>query len=1068
MLKITPPPRREAYPRTRLFRLLDRARKRELVWITAPPGAGKTTLVSSYIQLRKLRRLWYQVDDGDADLASFFHYLGLAVRQVARSRRPLPKLTPEYLAGLNTFARNFFRELFARLRAPAVLVFDNYQELPTDSPLHELLRHGFSEAPKGVTVIVISRREPPAALAALRAGGSFTLLSGDRLQLTRAECRGIVALRAGRKPLSPATVRALHTQTHGWAAGVVLLLAQAEIENPQTAIRDMDHAVLFDYFAGEVFEHTDPATQALLLKTAFLPKITAPIAAALTGLPQAGRVLAQLAARNYFTLRHPGTPPTYDYHPLFREFLRMRAQKSFSAAEFMRLKNGAAGLLERDGQVETAIALYREAGDWSAMTRLVLAQAPELLAQGRGATLEQWLARLPPAVVQETPWLLYWRAQCRLPYEPGASLALFAQAFTLFRAQHDRAGTLLAWCGTMDSFFHSVELLDQFERWIALLDELLKEDPTYPSEEIEARVCSSMLFALVFRRPWEPALMSWAERALALSGKSRDVNLRLQTGYYLAVYQMWMGDLAGADITIRGLHELARSKDASPLIRLTTKTTEAMHDMLTASLDDCLRKVTEGLELAEATGVHLWDRHLMEHGAAAAISAGDYETAKRLLARIAEGLDRARRYDVAYYHFLAAWLALLEKDLPRAIKHQETSWSLGLLLGWPFGLAAGHILSEQVLHERGADREVETHIQEALAIGHRANSDLIQFMAHLCQAQRRFDRGLDAQGLDALRHAMKLGRRRGLVNFFGWRSPVMAELCRKALEADIEVDYVQRLIRKRGLLPPDAAAAVCERWPWPVRVYTLGRFSVVRDGVPIETSARSTRKPLELLAALIAFGGRGVSLAKLTEALWLDAEGDAAQRAFDTTLHRLRRLLACDEALVLKNGRLTFDAAHAWVDIWAFERDASRLEGLLVSPAADAEEAERLQMRLLGFYHGPFLGAAADESWALSLRERTRSRFLRALSALGNFWEARGACDRAIFVYLRGLEVDPLAEVFYRHLMNCYIRAGRPAEACATYERCRRALATLLKVGPAPETQALYQTIPRDQPATDH
>ena len=743
---------------------------------------------------------------------------------------------------------------------------------------------------------------------------------------------------------------------------------------------------------------------------------------------------------------------------MFREFLKARAEKTFSAAELIRLKHHAAGLLEHDGQAEAAIALYREAGDWSAMIRLILAQAPELLTQGRGETFEQWLGRLPPAVVQETPWLLFWHAQCRLPHEPGASLALFAQAFALFRAQRDRAGALLAWCGAMESFFHSVELLDQLGRWIALLDELLKEDPTYPSEEIEARVCSSMLFALAFWRPWEPTLTAWAQRALALSGKSRDVNLRLQTAYYLAVYQMWIGDLAGADITIRGLRELARSKDASPLIRLTTKTTEAMYDMLTASLDDCLHKVTEGLELAEATGVHLWDRHLMEHGAAAAMSAGDYGTARKLLAKIATGLDRARRYDVAYYHFLAAWLALLDKDLPRAIKHQETCWDLVLLLCWPFGLAAGHILAAQVLRERGADREAETRIQEALAIGLRANSDFIQFMAELSQAQLLLDRGQAAQGLDALRQAMTLGRRRGLVNFFGWRSSVMAELCRKALEVDIEVDYVRSLIRKRNLIPADPITASVT-WPWPLKVYTLGRYSVLKDGAPIEQTAHSARKPLELLAALIALGGRGVGQERITEALWPDADGDAAHRAFDTTLHRLRKLLGNDELLALKDGRLTLDARSAWVDCWSLERLLTQVEKMSGAKGADTEQVGSLEKEILGLYHGPFLGDNSTQPWALSLRERLRSRFLRALSTLGAFWENRGVCDKAIALYLRGLEVDPLAEVFYRNLMQCYIRLRRPAEACAAYERCHHALTTILKVAPSSETEALRRSI---------
>ena len=64
--KITRPILTEIFPRKRLFEALDRGRKRPVTWIAGPPGCGKTTLVSSYLDARKLPCLWYQVDPGDA------------------------------------------------------------------------------------------------------------------------------------------------------------------------------------------------------------------------------------------------------------------------------------------------------------------------------------------------------------------------------------------------------------------------------------------------------------------------------------------------------------------------------------------------------------------------------------------------------------------------------------------------------------------------------------------------------------------------------------------------------------------------------------------------------------------------------------------------------------------------------------------------------------------------------------------------------------------------------------------------------------------------------------------
>ena len=65
--KITRPTPGETFPRTRLFKLLDRARRRPLVWVMGPPGAGKTVLLTDYLAQRRLSPLWYQVDAGDSD-----------------------------------------------------------------------------------------------------------------------------------------------------------------------------------------------------------------------------------------------------------------------------------------------------------------------------------------------------------------------------------------------------------------------------------------------------------------------------------------------------------------------------------------------------------------------------------------------------------------------------------------------------------------------------------------------------------------------------------------------------------------------------------------------------------------------------------------------------------------------------------------------------------------------------------------------------------------------------------------------------------------------------------------
>jgi ATP/maltotriose-dependent transcriptional regulator MalT len=272
--KTTRPTLAGVLPRDRLFHLLDRARERPAIWMAGPPGAGKTTLAASYIESRGLRSLWYQVDEGDADVATFYYYLGLAAaehRKDARDALPVP--TPEYLAGLSTFTRRYFQALYQRLEPPFAMVFDGYHEVPAQSQFHLVMRDALSEIPPGGCVIIVSRGEPPASMARLRANRALEVIGWNELRLTREESDAIATRRDPKA--SPRALEDLYGKTQGWAAGLILLLEQAGADAEPSAPQDLSTPELvFDYLAGEIFQKADSRTQRLLLHTAYLSQMT--------------------------------------------------------------------------------------------------------------------------------------------------------------------------------------------------------------------------------------------------------------------------------------------------------------------------------------------------------------------------------------------------------------------------------------------------------------------------------------------------------------------------------------------------------------------------------------------------------------------------------------------------------------------------------------------------------------------------------------------------------------------------------------------------------------------------
>jgi len=256
--KISPPCLTGTFPRKRLFRTLDRLRKRPVIWIAGPPGSGKTTLAASYVSARRLLCLWYQMDPGDEDVATFFYYLGLAAkRAMPRKRKPLPPLRPEHLKDLRSFARLYFRELFTRIKTPFVLVFDDYQEVPHDGRFHEVIRAGLDQLPERGNAIFLSRGAPPSAFARLQLNQAMAVLGEKDLHLTHEESIGVASLREEWKPHIESAGR-LNDFVDGWVAGLVLMLEHSQPgDDVPECSQETTMEIFFNYFSGEIFDRLD-------------------------------------------------------------------------------------------------------------------------------------------------------------------------------------------------------------------------------------------------------------------------------------------------------------------------------------------------------------------------------------------------------------------------------------------------------------------------------------------------------------------------------------------------------------------------------------------------------------------------------------------------------------------------------------------------------------------------------------------------------------------------------------------------------------------------------------------
>jgi len=1064
LAKTTRPSLAGIIPRDRLYRRLDEALGSSVIWVTGPPGCGKTTLAASYLEHRKPSSLWYQFDEGDADVASFFYYLGLAIPDPGKRKAArLPQLTPEYHAGLPAFTRRYFQALYQQLGASFAIVFDGYHEVPAQSVFHDVMRIALGEVPPGCAVVLISRSDPPATMARMRANRAMEVIGWRELRLTQEESDALVA-RRGHKLARDALVD-LYNRTQGWAAGLILVLEQAPVYDPLAAPSDLSNpGLVFDYMAGELFQKTDSRTRELLLATAYLPQMTAAMAQQLAGIEGADAILAELYRNNNFVALKQAQPqPVYQYHPLLREFLLARADETFDRERRAELQRRSAELLEAEGQVADAVSLLRATGDWERVVTLIERHGPRMSGLGMGETLVHWVDALPKEVQERNPWTLYWKAVSRMHISPRESRLLYEQAYELFCAQPapDSRGLLLTCSGAMDAILYEVDDFSLLDRWITVMERLLQQYPELLTADVEARVASSLLASMSVRQPQHPDLAHWVERGYRASLAHDDPNLRMLVEWRVALSIMWEGHFPRTWAVIEGMRRLAQQREVSPFALTTLKLAEATYFMLTNDREACLAAVREGVEIERAEGVHLLSYQLLANGASGALMTGDLDTAESLLQKFSELKGTPARFDLCLFHVFSTWLALLRQDSVRAFQQQKLALTKAIEVGCPAYEILCHIASAQVLYEGGEERKALSHFQQVYDLARPIRSHLLQFTGLMNYAYVGLDRGRRPRsGLRALKLALESGKPRNYTSFLLWRPDMLARLCSHALEAGIEREFVAKIIRARGLAL-DASQLALADWPWPYRVHTLGPFRLVKNGAALTFSGKAQRRPLELLKVVIANGGRDVSEERVTEALWPRIEGDSAHRSFTTTLHRLRKLLGEDRAIVLSEGRLTLDGRYVWLDTWALEQLTGRIEQVLrrSRESLDRDTLDQMCARMIELYAGPFLGNEPDEPWSLPIRERHRHRFMRAIGEACRYWQQANQPERAVDLLERAIEIDSLAESLYRHLMACYAQLGRNADAAETYNRCRKTLTAVLNVEPAPETRALYEKI---------
>ena len=396
-----PPIRENLVVRPRLLERLDERQDRRLLLVTAPPGFGKSVLVSCWLTKRKKRAAWISLDKYDNDLLLFLSYIVEALGQVepnmCETISPLLKLSEP--PAVRTLLSYLINDL-ACLSKPCLLVLDDFHVIYADE-VHQALDFIIENAPPTLRIILISRHTPQISIARLRGQNELLELNAADLRFNPFEIRQFFH-DVMQMPLSERDLNVLEKQTEGWITGLQLAaLGMKEESNPSHFIRAFsgDDRFIADYLIDEVLSEQDETIQRFLIQTSILHRFTPALCDELLEIDNARQILLQLENDNLFLIPLDNRRQWFRYHHLFSEMLRSRLElrwPDFVPALFRKATDWHAA----NGQFEDAIGYALAGQDFERAADLLESIIDQMQTGIRRRQLLNWMEQLPRDVLR--------------------------------------------------------------------------------------------------------------------------------------------------------------------------------------------------------------------------------------------------------------------------------------------------------------------------------------------------------------------------------------------------------------------------------------------------------------------------------------------------------------------------------------------------------------------------------------------------------------------------------------------------------------------------------------------
>ena len=422
-LSITRKPGHKIVPRERLINLLKNNIDKSLYLIYSPPGYGKTSLASSFIQNQSNDFIWLSVSPRINHIYSFFKYLVFSFRklnnrfgentiQLIESRQEKNQLAKNIKLIVNELTGTFLNEFKSTFQKDIIIVLDDAHYITGSRWAKYVFNELFSKMPPNMHIMLITDQFPEFHFSELIERDALIKIGIEdlifRFDEIESLINGIYSFEH-----SDNEVRLLEKNLGGWVTGIHLILQSfgKDLKNLKLDFQLIPENI-FNTLAKSIFDRLDERSKDFMLRTSLLEYYDPSLCNHLLDIEDSNEIINSLLSKDLVMKADPnissnGHSSSYSYKILLKKYLNSRLYETFNEDEVRYMLVKAAEYYYNKKDMTGAINCFMIAKEYDSAVPIIVGSFMKLFKEGKFEILWNWLETLENENEIHNPNIIY-------------------------------------------------------------------------------------------------------------------------------------------------------------------------------------------------------------------------------------------------------------------------------------------------------------------------------------------------------------------------------------------------------------------------------------------------------------------------------------------------------------------------------------------------------------------------------------------------------------------------------------------------------------------------------------